>query len=136
MLWVCEGCGTRYAESLEACPQCGGGERHAAHEAAPAADGGEDEEADEVPKITTHGGATFPQDHPGASAQMEAVEHPADGTLSPPVDNGGGPVQAAVTVLPPEPEAVPEPPAAAAEPPAAPAPKKPAPSLSKAKAGE
>lgn len=123
MLWVCEGCGTRYAESLETCPQCGGGERHAAHEAAPAADGSEDEEADEVPKITTHGGATFPQDHPGTGAQMEAVEHPADGTVSPPADNGGGAVQAAVTVLPPEP-------------PAAPAPKKPAPSLSKAKAGE
>jgi hypothetical protein len=154
VLWVCLGCGTRYAADLKACPQCGSTECVADHE----------QEAD-VPKITKWGGASHPEDlaaaatlsglHPGYGEPVTGVEHPADGTFSPPVSSeDGGEVRAAVTVLPPEPaeepaagttaepEAAPEPapaepetvPGPAAEPEPAPAPKaKPAPSLSRAK---
>lgn len=31
MLWHCMGCTSRYAESLDACPHCGSGERVEAH---------------------------------------------------------------------------------------------------------
>ena len=34
MLWVCEDCGTAYAESLAACPHCGGTKRRAGYEEA------------------------------------------------------------------------------------------------------
>lgn len=89
MLWVCAGCGTRYAESLAACPHCGDSGRRADHEAAPDEDGaGEDgEEGDGMPKITTWGGASHPQEHPGYGTVMHGTEHPADGTMSPPVTN-------------------------------------------------
>jgi hypothetical protein len=152
VLRVCLGCGTRYAPDLRACPNCGSTECAADHE----------QEAG-VPKITTGGGASHPEDlaavsalsglHPGYGEPVTGVEHPADGTFSPPVrSEDGGEVRAAVTVLPPEPagepaaempaepEAAPEPapaepePAAEAAPAADPAPKpKPAPSLSRAK---
>lgn len=32
MLWHCNGCTTRYAESLDMCPHCGGVDRAPAHE--------------------------------------------------------------------------------------------------------
>lgn len=56
MLWVCEGCGTRYAESLETCPHCGAQERHA------------DYEEDAMPKVTVAGGPS------NAAAEAEAAE--------------------------------------------------------------
>lgn len=43
-LWVCEGCGTRYAVGLSSCPRCRSKAFH--------------EEGASVPKITVHGGAT------------------------------------------------------------------------------
>lgn len=56
MLWHCMTCTTRYAESLDACPQCGSTERRAAHEVDDewARESGENEEGD-MPKIYADG---------------------------------------------------------------------------------
>jgi len=40
------------------------------------------------------------QEHPGTGEEMHGTEHPADGTVSPPVSNGGG-VQPAPPRVPP-----------------------------------
>jgi hypothetical protein len=77
------------------------------------------EEAAEVPKILPNSQVTYepgrepggPHVHPGTGVPMEGVEHPADGTLSPPVSNDGEgePGEPAVPEPPAEPEASPEP---------------------------
>ncbi|MGH3402667.1 MAG: hypothetical protein ACRDRJ_09195 [Streptosporangiaceae bacterium] len=94
-----------------------------------------------MPKITGHGVSYEPgrepagwHERPGTGVPMVAVEHPADGTWSPPVANADGEtVQAAVTVFQPG-EPVPPAPVVAldpAEPEAAP---KPAPARAPKKA--
>lgn len=93
-LWVCAACTCRYSVGAPCCPQCRSTER----------------EGEQVPKIRPDGRVSYepgrepggPRVHPGYGEPMEGVEHPADGTWSPPVDNGGGEVSAAVTVIPPE----------------------------------
>lgn len=79
-LWLCEGtydgdpCGTLYAVGLFRCPRCHSTRFH---------EFGSVPEDEEHPmaKISRHGG---PSD-----ATREAVEHPADGTLSPPIEGDG-----------------------------------------------
>lgn len=83
MLAECGSCGTRFAPDLERCPQCGA------------------RKAEEMPKIIAGLGPSYPEGHgpgdgeehvhPGFGMPMTGVEHPADGTMSPPVsDDGGG----------------------------------------------
>lgn len=118
MLWVCLGCGTRYAASLKACPHCGSTECRADYE----------EEAGEVPKITTWGGVSHPEDLAAAAALAGVV--PAAPEAAP--ESAPAPEAAPEPPAPePEPaaEAVPEP----AVPDPAPKPKAAAPSLSRAK---
>lgn len=130
MLADCGACGTRYAADLAACPHCW----TPAGEPAPSGDDGQgdgdgddDEEGDGVPKITKRG-VSFPAGHEpdgarvheGYGAEMHGVEHPADGTWSPPVSSEPD-VQDV-----PQAEVTPEPARAAAKPSAAP---KPAPPL-------
>ena len=112
MLWRCLGCGTRYAAGLPRCPHCRS----------------EEYEEDGMAKITS-GGVSFPEGHepdggeehvhPGTGGEMHGIEHPADGTMSPPVSNDepGG-------AAPPEPDAEPvtEAPAPPADPEPEPAP--------------
>jgi hypothetical protein len=83
VLWACEGCGTRYAESLAACPQCGSGARHS------------DQEED-VPKITVAAGPSnalgqdqdappFP-DGPGTTPGPDSGPQTSSGESSAPAD--------------------------------------------------
>jgi hypothetical protein len=84
--WRCRACGCLYTAGAPCCPAC----RSTVH----------DTEEDEVAKIdrfsavsvagvtTVHASALLPdgaQVHPGTGGPMQAVEHPADGTMSPPV---------------------------------------------------
>lgn len=137
MRWVCLKCRCRYAPGAPCCPQC----RSAAHdeEAVPAA-----AEEDEVPKINRLGVAsagsvtsvrasailsdTEMREHPGFSGPVTAVEHPADGTLSPAIPAGdpeAGPAESAPA----------DPPAPAARAKATPPPAKAAPPPKKASGG-
>jgi hypothetical protein len=82
-------CRTVYAVGIPACPHCGGTEH------------GEGEEA--MAKASAEGGATHyvaagdpvPDDLPagvrlvGPGAPVEGTEHPADGTISPPISGDG-----------------------------------------------
>jgi hypothetical protein len=62
-----------------------------------------------MPKILPDGTVTYepgrepggPREHPGYGEPMTGIEHPADGTWSPPVSNEDGEeVRVAVTVIP------------------------------------
>jgi len=118
--WACAACGALWAAGAPCCPACRGLEHT---------------EEDGVPKILPDGTVTY---EPGREPPGTAVEHPADGTLSPPVSNEPAPGQppgAGVTREPvpapePEPAPAPEP---APEPAPAPAPK-PAPARAPKKA--
>jgi hypothetical protein len=60
-LWHCADCGTAYAVGLTCCPQCSSEHRA--------------------------GAVTGLQEHPGYGVPMTGIEHPADGTMSPPVSS-------------------------------------------------
>lgn len=134
MLQDCGNCRTRYAAGLAACPHCWT-PAPAGDPAAAGEEGGDGEGEGELPKITVSGGVSHPEDKGAVSAlpglpagpvtgiaradgPLAGTEHPADGTMAPPVGNGSDEAQA---------------PPPASPGPAAP-PKKAAPSLSKAKA--
>ena len=68
MLWVCQGCTTRYAETLTACPNCGEAGRVTELE---------DEEA-AMPKNTIHAGPTNADLGPLAAVEEEPVEVPVE----------------------------------------------------------
>lgn len=102
MLWHCAACTAAYAVGLPRCPQCGSVNR----------------EEDGMPKINRQGVATYETDAKRApaadGAPVAAVEHPADGTMSPPVSNPpapGAPAGEPVTDEPEAPAAEPAPPA-------------------------
>ena len=76
---ACAACGCLYAAGAPCCPECRSTER----------------EGDGVPKITRENGPSYEpghepagwREHPGYGEPMTGVEHPADGTFSPPVTN-------------------------------------------------
>ena len=76
---ACAACGCLYAAGAPCCPECRSTER----------------EGDGVPKITRESGPSYEpghepagwREHPGYGEPMTGVEHPADGTFSPPVTN-------------------------------------------------
>ena len=76
---ACAACGCLYAAGAPCCPECRSTER----------------EEDGVPKITRESGPSYEpghepagwREHPGYGEPMTGVEHPADGTFSPPVTN-------------------------------------------------
>lgn len=76
---ACTACGCLYAAGAPCCPECRSTER----------------EGDGVPKITRESGPSYEpghepagwREHPGYGEPMTGVEHPADGTFSPPVTN-------------------------------------------------
>jgi hypothetical protein len=121
VLQECGTCGTRFAADLAACPHCwtpAGGPGPSGDDGQGDDDDDEDEEGDGVPKITRHGGVSFPAGHEpdslhvheGYGAEMHAIEHPADGTWSPPVSSEPEPdvqdaPQAVVTPEPARPAA-------------------------------
>jgi len=80
--WECAACGAQWAPGAPRCPECPSTKHR---------------EVDEVPKINRAGVVTFEADArlAGAEASLAAldatvaVEHPADGTMSPEVGNDG-----------------------------------------------
>ena len=76
---ACAACGCLYAAGAPCCPECRSTER----------------EGDGVPKITRESGPSYEpghepagwREHPGYGEPMTGIEHPADGTFSPPVTN-------------------------------------------------
>lgn len=70
LLWVCEGCEARYAESLDVCPQCGSVARHA------------DYEEESMPKVTVTGGPSNAAET--AAAGDPVVAEAAEPAAAPP----------------------------------------------------
>lgn len=75
-LMHCRRCGTDFAVGMPYCPQCTATD---AHEVG----------ADGMPKITKHGGPSYPVGVLPEGPEPEAVDHPADGTMSPPIEGDG-----------------------------------------------
>jgi hypothetical protein len=104
--WRCRACGCLYTPGVPCCPAC----RATVHddEAAPAA--GEEDEVAKIDRFsavsvagvtTVHASAILPdgaQVHPGFGTPPQGIEHPADGTMSPPVSNDPAEPPATVTV--------------------------------------
>ena len=127
MRWRCQACGCLYTAGAPCCPDC----RATVHddEAAPAA--GEEDEMAKISRLSVvstgsvtsvHASVILPdgaQVHRGLGEVPQSTEHPAGGTMSPPVANDAA-EQAPKTPSSPAPKAAAKPAPAPAPPPPAP----------------